>query len=226
MSTELILIRHGNAVRVHGDYLHAPLTALGQQQATQTGQYLRLVHQPIGGFVTSPVRRAKETAGIIGRQINETPAVEPDMREMEILEAPVLALFEALSVLDPVEDYLETHAGRPLWWPLQGRVSKALTEILAMYPDRCVAVVAHSGVISSVLAWFFPEQRLHWWLTQVGNCSLTRLRVNEARAELLAVNETHHLTSVSPTIQPASRTVELATRVLRTRAAPSERESG
>jgi broad specificity phosphatase PhoE len=216
VSTELVLIRHGNAVRVHGDYLHAPLTALGQQQATQTGRHLRLVHEPIGGFVTSPVRRAKETARIIGRQINETPTVEPDIREMEILEAPVLALFEALSVLDPIEDYLVAHAGKALWWPLQGRVSKVLTDVVAEHPNQCVAVVAHSGVISSVLAWFFPDQRLHWWLTQVGNCSLTRLRVNEGRAELLAVNETHHLTAMAATIQPPSRTVKLAKRILQT----------
>ena len=40
MATELVLIRHGYTVRVHGDYVHAPLTPLGQQQAAQTGQYL------------------------------------------------------------------------------------------------------------------------------------------------------------------------------------------
>jgi broad specificity phosphatase PhoE len=43
MGTELILIRHGNAVRVNGDYFHAPLTALGQEQAAKTGQYLNLL---------------------------------------------------------------------------------------------------------------------------------------------------------------------------------------
>jgi broad specificity phosphatase PhoE len=40
MSTELILIRHGYTVRVKGDYIHAPLTPVGRQQAAQTGQYL------------------------------------------------------------------------------------------------------------------------------------------------------------------------------------------
>jgi broad specificity phosphatase PhoE len=38
MSTELILIRHGYTVRVKGDYVHAPLTHVGRQQAAQTGQ--------------------------------------------------------------------------------------------------------------------------------------------------------------------------------------------
>lgn len=50
MPSELILIRHGNAVRVNGDYLHAPLTTLGKEQAAQTGQHLRQEHQPLEGF--------------------------------------------------------------------------------------------------------------------------------------------------------------------------------
>jgi probable phosphoglycerate mutase len=217
MSTELILIRHGNAVRVNGDYLHAPLTPLGQRQAEQAGQHLRLQHWRLGGFYTSPVRRARETAAIIGLEIDRTPTVEANVREMELTEAPALALFEAFSVLDAVEDYLDAHAGKPLLWPLEGRVAKALTAIVAAHPDQSVAVVAHCGVISSALAWFFPDQRLHWWTTIVGNCSLTRLRVDGARAELLAANETYHLTSVAVTIQPPSRTVNLVTRILHTR---------
>lgn len=217
MPTELILIRHGNAARVHGGYRHASLTPLGAQQAELVGQHLRLEHWELGGFYTSPLRRATETAAIIGLEIDKTPTIEANVREMELTEAPALALFEALSVLDAVEDYLDAHAGKPLVWPLEGRVAKALTAIVAAHPYQFVGVVAHTGVISSALAWFFPDQRLHWWTTIVGNCSLTRLRVDGAQAELLAVNETHHLTPVRASIQPPSRTVNLVTRVLRPR---------
>jgi broad specificity phosphatase PhoE len=219
MSTELILIRHGNAVRVSGDYLHAPLTPLGEQQAEQTGQHLRRVHQPLGGLYTSPVRRAEETASIIGLEIGETATTEADIREMEIVELPTLVLLEALSIFEPIEDYLDARAGKPMRWPLEGRVSKVLTDIVRVHPNQRVAVVAHSGVISSALAWFYPERRLHWWMTRVANCSLTRLRVNGAQAELLAVNETHHLDPVPSTAQPPSPTVKLATRVLQAREA-------
>jgi broad specificity phosphatase PhoE len=50
MATELILIRHGNAVRVNGDYYHAPLTPLGQEQAAQTGQYFNAPQNHLDGF--------------------------------------------------------------------------------------------------------------------------------------------------------------------------------
>ena len=216
MATELILIRHGNAVRVNGTYLHAPLTPLGRQQATLTGQHLRQTHLPLGGFYTSPLRRARETADMIGAEIGVTAQVKDGIQEMEPLELPFLLLLEALAIFDPLDDYLEDRAGRRIRWPLEGRVSKVLTELVAMHPAQRVAVVAHSGVIASALARFFPEQRLYWWRTTVGNCSLTRIAVGGARPELLAVNETAHLSADSVTVQPPTRVVEVAEKVVQT----------
>src|SRR5258708_35300885 len=163
MATDLILIRHGNTIPVNGDYLHAPLTALGQQQAEQTGQYL--AQQALGGFYASPLRRARETAVIIGKRIGMQPEIKNGIQEVEGLEVPLLAIMETLSIFDPIEDYLDARVGKPMRWPIQGRVSKAILEINSAHPDQQVVVVAHAGVVSSVLAWGFPEQRLKWGLT-------------------------------------------------------------
>ena len=59
MATELILIRHGNAVRVNGDYLHAPLTALGQEQAAQTGEYFSARQRTISMALTRALCAAR-----------------------------------------------------------------------------------------------------------------------------------------------------------------------
>lgn len=216
MSTELILIRHGNARRVNGDYVHAPLTTLGEHQAALTGAYLSERQPSLDSFYTSPIRRAKETAAIIGTKLGKTPEVKNGIREVEGLEVPALALLETLSILDFVEDYLDAHAGKPIRWPVEGRVSKALMEMVETHPNQRIAVVAHSGVISSVLAWAFPEQRLKWWLTTVSNCSLTRLRVDGAHIELLTVNETQHLAPEVTTVQPPDRAVQLTKKVMET----------
>src|SRR4051812_6965146 len=98
MSTELMFIRHGNAIRINGDYVHAPLTALGQSQALQTGRFLIEKQKPIDSFYSSPLRRARETAGIIGEQIGMTPQIIKDVREVEGLEVPALAVLEFLSI--------------------------------------------------------------------------------------------------------------------------------
>src|SRR4051794_4630539 len=111
MSTEVLLIRHGYTVRVNGDYVHAPLTPLGQHQAEQTGAYLAEGQPSFDAFYTSPLRRAKETAAIIGAKLGMTPEVKNGIQEIEGLEVPALALLEILSIFDPIEDYLDAHAG-------------------------------------------------------------------------------------------------------------------
>ena len=214
MATELILIRHGYTVRVHGDYVHAPLTPLGRQQAAQTGEYLFTSQEPIDGFYSSPLRRAHETADIIASKISMEPHIKRGVREVEGLEIPALALYELASIFDPVEDYLDERAGKPIRWPVQGRVAKSMLEMIAAHPKQRVVVVAHSGVISSVLAWYFPEERGEWWFTTVRNCSLTRLTVEGEQVKVLGVDEVGHLHPEEMTQQKPDRAVRLAKVIL------------
>ena len=81
MATDLTLIRHGNAVRVNGDYIHAPLTLLGQEQAAQTGQFFNASQNHLDGFYTSPLRRTQETSNIIGAKIGQNAEVRPGIQE-------------------------------------------------------------------------------------------------------------------------------------------------
>ncbi len=227
MPTELILVRHGYTFRVNGDYVHAPLTPLGQQQAAQTGEYLKANQLPIDGFYASPLRRASETATIIGSKINTTPTIKDGLRELEGAEIPALALYEFASIVDPVEDYLDANAGKAIRWPIQGRVSKSLLEIIAAHPNQRALVVAHSGVISSILAWYLPEDRGEWWLTTVGNCSLTRLQVENGQAKILGVGEVQHLSPDVRNTQPPDRAVQVAKKILTTlRHSPLGRRRG
>jgi 2,3-bisphosphoglycerate-dependent phosphoglycerate mutase len=210
MATELILIRHGNAVRINGDYFHAPLTTLGQEQAAQTGQYFSTPQNHLDGFYSSPLRRTQETAGIIGTKIGQTAELRPGIQELRFTELPALVIMEILSVADLVEDYLDAHAGGPIRWPIEGRVSAVLLDIVAKHPNQRVAVIAHAGVISAALSWYLPEKRWRWWRTTVSNCSLTRFRVEGNRGELLTVNDKQHLSPALITTQPPTKTVEIA----------------
>lgn len=210
MATELILIRHGHAVRVNGDYVHAPLTQLGQEQAAQTGQHFSEPQHHLDGFYSSPLRRTQETAKIIGEKIGQNAELRTGMQELRMRELPALVIFEILAIIDPVEDYLDARAGSPIHWPIEGRVSEVLLDIVAKHPNQRVAVIAHSGVISAALSWYLPEKRRRWWRTTVSNCSLTRFKVEGNRAELLALNDIEHLSSALITTQPPTVTVEIA----------------
>jgi len=210
LATELILIRHGNAVRINGDYVHAPLTSLGQEQAAQTGRYFSAPENHLDGFYSSPLRRTQETAKIIGEKIGQDAELRLGVQEVMFFELPALVILEILSIADPVEDYLDARVGLSIRWPIVGRVSAVLLDIVAKHPDQRVAIVAHAGVISAALSWYLPEKRWRWWRTTVGNCSLTRFKVEGNRAELLAVNDIKHLSPVLVTTQPPTKTVEIA----------------
>lgn len=210
MATELILVRHGNAVRINGDYFHAPLTELGQEQAARTGQFFNAPENHLDGFYASPLRRTKETADIIGEKIGQAAELRLGVQEVMAFEMPSLVILEILSIFDPIEDYLDARAGGPIRWPIEGRVSAVLLDILAKHPDQRVAVVAHAGVISAALSWYLPEKRWRWWRTTVSNCSITRFKVEGNRAELLAVNDIQHLGPVPVTTQPPTKVVEIA----------------
>jgi probable phosphoglycerate mutase len=209
MATELIFIRHGNAVRVNGDYFHAPLTELGQEQAAQTGQYFTASQNHLDGLYSSPLRRTQETANIIGAKIGQQAELRPGIQEVRSFELPVLMILEILSIFDPVEDYLDAHAGVPIRWPIEGRVSTVILEILARHPNQRVALIAHAGVISAALSWYLPEKRWRWWRTTVSNCSITKFRVEGRWGELLAVNDIRHLSPALITTQPPTKTVEV-----------------
>lgn len=210
MATELILVRHGNAVRVNGDYFHAPLTSLGQEQAAQVGQYFSAPQNHLDGFYSSPLRRTQETAHIIGAKIGQNAELRNGIQEMRLSELPALVILEILSIADIVEDYLDVHAGGPVRWPVEGRVSAVLLDIVARHPNQRVAVIAHAGVISAALSWYLPEKRWRWWRTTVSNCSFTRFSVEGSHAELLAVNDIQHLSPAIITTQPPTKTVEIA----------------
>ncbi len=198
---------------VHGDYVHAPLTSLGQEQAAKTGEYFSAPENHLDGFYASPLRRTRETADTIGAKIGQNAELQTNLQEVRLIELPALMICELLSITDLVEDYLDAHAGKPIRWPIEGRVSAVLLEIIAKHPNQRVAVVAHSGVISAALSWYLPEKRLLWWRTTVNNCSLTRLSVENNQAKLLDVNDIRHLGPIPITTQPPTKTVEIAKQV-------------
>ena len=141
------------------------------------------------------------------------PELRPGVQEVMFFETPALVILEILSITDPVEDYLDARVGKSIRWPIEGRVSAVLLDIVAKHPDQRVAVIAHAGVISAALSWYLPEKRWRWWRTTVSNCSITRFKVEGARVELLAVNDVKHLSPVIVTTQPPTATVEVAKEV-------------
>lgn len=197
---ELYLIRHGNAKKLRGEtYVTAPLTELGRAQAELTGAFLKEQNIQFDGYYCSELKRARETATLIGERIGQIPQVQRHIQEMEYREIPAMVMAELVARTGMLNRYFETRVGKAIRFPMIGRVANGMLEILSKHTRGRIGIVVHGGVISSVLSWYFPRERRRWWGEPVGNCSLTRIEIENARARLLEFDSTAHLGELAST---------------------------
>ena len=81
------LLRHGeNQANLTKEFSYMkvdyPLNQKGRQQARQAG--LALLEQNIRAIYSSPLKRAVETAQIVGQRLNLTPIVSEAFREINV----------------------------------------------------------------------------------------------------------------------------------------------
>lgn len=199
-AVDLYLIRHGNAKKLQGEtYVTAPLTELGRRQATRTGEYFAQQGILFDGYYCSALKRAIETATLIGEQTGQAPIIRPGIQEMEYREIPATVAAELVARTGLLDRYFQERVGKAIRFPMIGRVAKGMMSILAQHSNGRLGVVVHGGVISSVLAWYFPGERRRWWRDTVGNCSITRIQVAQGCATLVALDEVAHLGELAAT---------------------------
>jgi probable phosphoglycerate mutase len=172
--TELILVRHGEtdwnfSKRIQGS-TDVPLNDTGRAQAAATAD--RLADETWHAVVTSPLGRARETARIIaGRlglgepQVDER-LVERAYGEAEGMDAAVLA--ERFPGMEGVPG-LERRSD------VTRRVLPALESIALEHPGERVLIVAHGGVIGSLVR-YVTEKALPPAGTRIPNGSDHRFR--------------------------------------------------
>ena len=145
----LLLVRHGQSLyQVRGTACTSddpPLSALGIVQAMRLGQYLAR-YQPIDRIVSSPLRRAHQTATIAGEYLGLPVAIDEDVREFE----------DRLTMSPPLPRSPFEPAGATAITPERARfverVRRALHRLIPD-PDRdeSLLVVAHGGTVSAFL---------------------------------------------------------------------------
>lgn len=194
MTVELYLVRHGNAKKLRGEtYVTAPLTELGRRQAALTGDYFKEQAIHFDGYYCSALKRAVETATIIGERSGQVATTRQNIHEMEYREIPATLAAELLARTGLLNMYFQNHVGKAMRYPMIGRVTSGMLEILAEHTTGRVGLVVHGGVISAILSWYLPQERRRWWRDTVGNCSITRLQVTEGRAKLVEYDFVAHL---------------------------------
>jgi len=195
---DLLLIRHAEPVRIAPGSSPVPadpgLTPRGRLQAVRLAQWLE--HEPVDAVLSSPLRRARETAAIVGDGLG---------LEVETVEGLMEYDAEADHYI-PVEEMRETrdHRWRAMiegrWEELGGeppdrfraRIVPCVDAVIEHFPGARVAAVCHGGVINVYVAALLGLER-HLWF-EPGYTSITRVAAaRTGERSVVTLNETAHL---------------------------------
>jgi probable phosphoglycerate mutase len=158
-ATRFLLIRHGESTwnaagrwQGHGD---PPLSARGREQARRLA--MQLAGEGIDAIVASDLRRAAETAALLGAAVGVEPRSDPRLRELDVGDWTGLSRAEiaarspaALAAFESDDPEARADAGE-CRREIAERVRAAVRDIAAAHAGRAVALVVHLGVVRSLL---------------------------------------------------------------------------
>jgi probable phosphoglycerate mutase len=192
---QLIFVRHGLPERqiVTGGPADPGLSPTGRAQAAALGDWLGA--ERVDAIVTSPARRARETAAPLARCCGLEPTTVADLDEFDAGSASYVPVEEMRSAGDPRWELLRR--GRLYGTDAEarefrGRVVAAVEAVVAAHPGGRVAVVCHGGVINAYLGHILGIETPLWFGARyTGICRVLASR-SEHRS-LVSLNEVPHL---------------------------------
>ena len=211
--TTLVLVRHGRTMLTEsrkisgGDGDDPDLSDVGRRDAFAVAKALGQIGSkgpwqkiaPISAIVSSPMKRAKQTAQTIADQFGLNVDEIEELREISFGKWDGLTHEQAQesdqelwrqwrgswTVSPPGGESLEV---------FDARLQDSLKQIVERHAGKTVVVVAHVMPIRGLLRWAFEAGAAAYWRLQVAPCSISIVRVwGDETAEVVAVNHTAHL---------------------------------
>lgn len=184
--TKILFVRHGetdwNVKGIIQGWKGAGLNDVGLRQARVAAARVKRMDLSIGAVLTSDLKRARQTAQVLGRTLGLGVTARKDLRERRFGEwegrsiAQVLDLFKlgARTRKDPFLAF-DPRGGETMG-AFARRMESFLKAVLKKYHGRTVAAVSHGGPvrIAACLATGIPPKR-YFLLGRPGNVSLTLL---------------------------------------------------
>lgn len=205
--TVFALVRHGETDwnrerRIQGS-TDIPLNDIGREQARATGALL--ASRRWTALVASPLSRAAETARLIGEYVGlSEPELETRLVERDYGAAEGLTGAEIDALYPEGADV----PGREPREAVAVRAVNALHDLAARHPGEAVIVVAHGGVIRSVLESVAPGRHRG----MITNGSVHSFRHADGALELVAFDDPIDEQSIFPLADDFERQNPLAAR--------------
>jgi len=200
VTTRLLLVRHGQIRANLDDLWHgstdAELTPQGVEEARLVAAHLARARPNVAAVYTSPLRRARDTAGRIATAIGVAVVVTPGLAEygIGVLEG------ETFADLAARHRFFEQSVADVDWAPPGGeslgavgaRVVGAWRDIAAQHPASEVVVVSHGAAIGIGLAVLLKDDPRGWSSYRLRNTSVTEI-VLTPTPEILAFDLVEHI---------------------------------
>jgi broad specificity phosphatase PhoE len=157
LSTNFYLVRHAIKEKGVGD---VAISSDGTLQAQATAQHFR--EMPIKKIVSSPLKRAKETALFIAKEANTTISEDIRLRERANWGDIPGQTFEKF--VETWERYTQDRDFSPPAGDsarMAGeRLSSCLLELAVEHPQDTIIIVTHGGLITDLLVNVISEEEL------------------------------------------------------------------
>ena len=199
----IILIRHGQSEHhvngMTGGWTDTGLTELGRRQAACLASRLkREIEDAPCRMLSSDLKRAFQTAQIVGKEIGVRPEPVPALREFNNGIAAGMTVEAAKSYFreptEPLHDW-QPYPEADTWRRFYSRVSSCMDR-LAEHRDGLLLLVAHAGTINNVVAWWLQLEieKLSKVSFAASPASISVLNVNQWSEHVVErLNDTAHL---------------------------------
>jgi len=186
----LLLIRHGeilsNVKRVYAGRSEEALTKKGICQAYKVAERIKKDYN-IHALYTSPIKRALQTAEIIGKIIGREVIVEEAFKEMEMEPWEGMSEEEIASIYpEEWQIWLTRPAelslpGRERLDELLVRVKRSIQEICRNRKDQNIVVVTHVAIIRVLWLWYTHKSLNLYKTIHVPNAKIFKLKIRSCQ---------------------------------------------
>jgi probable phosphoglycerate mutase len=153
----------------------------------------RLADAGVVAIYASPLERAQETAGIIGRQLRLPVTVRDDLSELDFGEWTGSTFEEVRK--DPRWPLWAAHRsiaclpGGETMREVQRRVVETMVGLRERHPEDGVVLVSHGDVIRAALVFALGMPLDLYGRTEVATASISTIRIDAHGIRVVAINE-------------------------------------
>jgi probable phosphoglycerate mutase len=193
--TVVLLVRHGltptTGVKLPGRARGLHLSDEGRRQAEAAAARIAKISK-IVAIYSSPLERARETAGIIAKARNMAVRIERGLLEIDIGRWTGLAIKDAAA--RPEWKAIQQHPsgfrfeGGESFTEMQARVTGAILRIVARHSGRIIVAVSHADPIKAAVAHAIGTPLDLFQRIMIGTASISALAYSPSSSSALTVN--------------------------------------